>query len=74
MIPIRFACGHRATVSPNAEGTPRCLCGETRIARVQARAPSFTGACTGPYATFRALEAVPINVAPKGALTLKAQE
>ena len=75
MIPIRFACGHAASVSETATTVPVCAtCGERQITRVQARPPRFTGACTGPYAVTKALDPIVVNVAPKGALTLKPSE
>ena len=73
-IQLRFACGHEATVSENVSSTPVCPCGETRITRTFARAPRFTGACSGPYATTKALDAAVVNVAPGGSLNLKPVE
>ena len=61
-IAVRFACGHRATVSPTAAEV-RCTCGETRVVHTAARAPRFVGACSGPYAETTAIEAVPVPLA-----------
>jgi len=72
---VRFACGHVTDVAENAAAAPVCVhCGETHIARVQARAPTFTGVATGPYATFKALDPIVIDLAPKGPLKLTPQE
>ena len=73
-IRLRFACGHAGTMSDNPQTAPVCGCGETRITRTFARAPRFTGACSGPYATTRGVEPAIVNVAPGGALHLKVQE
>lgn len=46
---IHFACGHRAEMSAEASEPPRCgVCQESRIQRVEAPAPRFRGACSGP--------------------------
>ena len=74
-ITVRFACGHQSTVSATTDTPPMCpACGEARVQSVKARAPRFVGACTGPYAVTQALEALPVNLAPQGALTLKPPE
>ena len=74
-IDIRFLCGHGGTAGVSQVVSPVCpACGETRIARVSAPPPKFRGACSGPYAQTAALEPGIVNVAPKGPLTLKAQE
>jgi hypothetical protein len=70
-IAVRFACGHQTTVGANADTPPTCGCGETRIVRVAARAPRFTGACSGPYCETQAIEPGVVNVAPGGTLRLK---
>jgi hypothetical protein len=67
-----YACGHTAEISDNPSGHPTCACGETRVQHVQVRAPRFVGACSGPCAEFKNLEAQPVNLAPGGSLTLKA--
>ncbi len=70
-IRVSFVCGHSKDIGVNAD-TAVCACGETRVARSQARAPRFVGVATGPYAEYRPLEAAVVNVAPGGALNLKA--
>ena len=70
-VVVRFACGHGTDVPITATTAPVCHCGETRIQRVQTRPPTFTGACTGPYAVHKSLEAVPVALAPGGSLNLK---
>ncbi len=73
MIDVSFACGHRAKVSGDTQ--PCCPeCGHTQIRSVKARAPRFVGVATGPYCTYKALDAIPVSVAPKGPLTLKEQD
>lgn len=50
-----FACGHTQAMT-GEETQPRChVCGEQRIARVQAPAPMFRGHARGPCAQFEAL-------------------
>lgn len=73
-ITLRFACGHKGTASETATTSPVCGCGETRIARTFARAPRFVGACSGPYATTKALDAAVVQLAPGGSLNLKPVE
>jgi hypothetical protein len=68
---IRFACGHDLTLGDNPSGAPVCSCGETRVQSVKARAPRFTGACSGPYAEFKNLGPAVVNLAPAGPLVLK---
>lgn len=49
MITIHFACGH--TALSDGKGSPLCIvCKEVRITSVEARAPIFRGAVTGPCA------------------------
>jgi hypothetical protein len=75
VIALRFTCGHAGSASPNAATAPVCgQCGETRIAHVKARAPRFTGTCTGPYAEYKALEPGGVDVTTAGPLRLKPQE
>lgn len=71
-IRVSFVCGHSTEIGVNADAAV-CHCGETRIARSQARAPRFVGVATGPYAEYKALDAVPVNVAPGGSLNLKVE-
>jgi hypothetical protein len=68
---VTFACQHTAEIGDNPSGPPVCACGERRIQAVKARAPKFTGACSGPFAEFRQLDPVVVNLAPGGPLTLK---
>ena len=65
-ITIDFACGHQTEV--NGEARPTCVCGETRIVRVDAPAPRFVGHARGPCAEYRDLpaEAVSLNGEPDG--------
>ena len=69
-VRITFACGHGQAWQDG--GAPICAtCGERRVSRVKAPAPRFRGVCVGPSATRDALAAVPVSVAPSGALSLK---
>lgn len=73
MVRVTFACGHSAAISEDA--APSCpACGDQRVRHVKARAPRFVGVARGPYAEYQPLEAIAVDLAPKGALTLKAQE
>lgn len=75
MITVVFACGHTQRLGDEFDQAPRCGdCGERRVSRTKARAPKFTGAVMGPHATTQALDAIPLNCAPGGALPLKAKE
>jgi len=48
MITLTFACGHAGRWQ-DGDPDPRCpVCGETRIARVQAPPPRITGAVVLP--------------------------
>lgn len=58
---IAFACGHQVTLH-DATQAPVCACGETRISRVSATAPSFRGVCRGPSAITEALPPVRVNL------------
>lgn len=72
MVTVRFACGHESRVAANQDAAPVCPeCGQTQVRRVHARAPRFVGVASGPYCEWKALEAIPVNLAPKGALVLK---
>lgn len=65
-IRVRWACGHMGSVVPTTDATPRCpSCGEHRVQAVQARAPRFTGACSGPYAETTAVEPLPVSLAER---------
>jgi hypothetical protein len=67
---VKFACGHGMELGDNPNGSPVCGCGEKQIARVQARAPRFTGVATGPFAEFKNLGPATVNCAPGGSLTI----
>lgn len=72
MIRVTFACGHRETVSDAGELVPVCAtCGERRVSRTQAPAPTFRGAVRGPSAAFTSTEPWRGSVAPAGPLDLK---
>ena len=75
MVTVTFACGHRAQVGTNVDTQPCCPeCGERTVQRVKARAPRFVGVATGPYAETKALDAIAVNLAPKGPLKIKEPE
>lgn len=74
MINLRFKCGHEGAVSETAVTAPVCGCGETQVVRTFARAPRFTGACSGPYAETRAVDPGIVNVAPSGPLRIKQEQ
>lgn len=60
---VTFRCGHRREIADSFTGTPRCgECAETVVARVKVRPPSFVGLVRGPYATFRDLEPVIVDL------------
>lgn len=72
---MRFGCGHEGQIAETAASVPVCAeCGDKRVSRTKARAPRFVGACSGPYAESKALDAAVVNLAPSGALNLKASE
>lgn len=72
MIQIRYKCGHEGRLSESVSASPRCHCGETQIVYVKtARPPRFSGAASGPYAEFKAVDPAIVNVAPAGPLRLK---
>ena len=49
--------------------TPICACGERQISLVRpSRPPRFVGTVTGPYAEYKALDPIAVNVAPGGPL------
>jgi hypothetical protein len=60
---VTFACGHDADVPDAVSVAPMCGCGEKRVQSVKARAPKFTGSCTGPYAQAKALEPIRVSLA-----------
>lgn len=59
---VHFECGHHTPLSPSMTEAPVCGCGERRIARVDAPAPSFRGTCTGPSATTVDLPPLVVNL------------
>ena len=73
MIKIQFSCGHTGMIADTAITAPVCAeCGESQIAHVlPTRMPTFTGACTGPYAEYQRVEPAVVNVATAGPLLLK---
>lgn len=62
MITLVMACGHALSVNENGAESPICACGERRVAKVIARAPTFRGVCQGPHATYEALGGIPVKV------------
>lgn len=70
---IRFRCACPASDVDIEKQQPKCpRCGETRVKRrLDRTAPRFVGHGRGPLVTSKALEAVPVNLAPKGALKVR---
>jgi len=64
MITVRFQCGHTRTLNGD-EQQPRCACGETVIAEVNAPAPRFRGYALGPCAKFEELPAKAVSFVEK---------
>lgn len=60
LITVYFACGH--TRESDGDAAPTCACGETRIARVEAPAPTFVGHARGPCAEYRDLPAQAVTL------------
>lgn len=72
MIAIRYKCGHSGQLNEQFNGSPVCPCGESQIVWVKpSRAPRFTGACTGPFATHSHMDPAVVNLAPAGPLKVK---
>ena len=73
---VTFNCGHPAVLVPETvDQQPTCpMCGDRLVRAVQARAPRFVGLASGPYCETRPLDAIPVNLAPKGPLVLKEEE
>jgi len=72
-VTITFACRHS---QPWVDGqdTPTCgTCGERRVSRAKAPAPTFRGVCRGPLAREEALGPLAVGLAPSGPLVLKEQ-
>lgn len=62
MIAILFKCGHHQKVDPDKTMSPVCHCGERQIARtLNAPAPRFTGAASGPLAHTKAIDAMDVS-------------
>lgn len=62
---VIFACGHAQPMDPQ-NATPRCPCGETRIAGTRGvPAPRITGWARGPHAKTDALDPVKVTLAAK---------
>lgn len=62
MIAILYKCGHHQKVDPDKTMSPVCHCGERQIGRtLNAPAPRFTGAASGPLAHTRAIEAMDVS-------------
>lgn len=54
---FRCGCTARLTDAQTGGDAPRCAVHHAHIARVlMVRPPSFTGCCSGPYATTKALD------------------
>ncbi len=54
---FRCGCAARLTDAQTGGEAPRCALHHAAVARVLlARPPHFTGCCSGPYATTRALD------------------
>ena len=71
---VGFRCGHVMSLPREAAAAPVCaICGERVVSRVSGAEPKFVGACRGPYAETKAIEAsaAPLVATP---LRLKAQE
>ena len=73
VILVRFRCGHVMPIDPDKVESPRCHCGETRVARVSAPAPRFTGAVSGPHAIPGPWGDTPVSLASRP-LVLKVKE
>lgn len=72
---VTFRCGHRQTHLKAAAAAPVCAtCGERVVARVSGAAPTFRGACRGPYAVPEGVEPYAERLPGVRPLALKAQE
>ncbi len=55
---ITFRCGHSVSVPREVAAAPACgTCGERVVSRVEGAIPRFVGACRGPYAETKAVDA-----------------
>ena len=70
-VTVRFACGHTLGLESVGDVLPMCGCGETRVQHVQAPVPRFRGACSGPVADTKNVEAGVVTLATAGPLRLK---
>lgn len=70
---ITFACNHHATIGDASMTAPICWCGESRIQAVTSPPPRFTGACSGPFATYRVVDPITVSLTSRP-LTLKESE
>ena len=69
---VSWACGHRGDVPEAIQSSPVCPdCGDPRIRDVKAPAPRFVGVARGPSVTSKVLEAIALDLAPRGPLKLK---
>lgn len=74
MITVTFTCWHERQVPVTMTGALSCVqCGETRVARVKAPPPRFTGHVRGPSAITKDLGPVTVNLAEPNAPPLKLQ-
>jgi len=72
---LKFRCGCVHEVNVDRVADPCCPTHRTRVARVLGGVrPSFRGHGSGPLLQPEALEAVPMKLAPQGALPLKTKE
>jgi hypothetical protein len=62
VITVRFACGHVVTGDDRMTQAECRQCGETRVSRVTATPPRFTGLVLGPCAHFENLPAQPVRL------------
>ena len=75
MARLKFSCGCPAVdINVDKNPTPKCpRCGDRRVVRNLDRTPPrFVGHGRGPLVQGAALEAIPVRLAPQGALRLKA--
>ena len=69
-VTLTFSCGHTQPWQDGA--SPVCgTCGARQVSRTVAPAPRFRGVCVGPTATQDDLGAVPMGLAPSGALGME---
>ena len=62
---ITYRCGHSTTQPATIQACPACgTCGETVVSRVKDAQPHFVGTVRGPFAEFKALEPVIVDLKP----------